>query len=133
VRIKSISLALAFGMIVCGSSVRAESTKGKFGVGGFAGAAIPTGDRTVKDNGKTDLGLEGFVRYGITDHWSAAVGLAVILDRAVPRGDRRARETADAELYLRAFRADRRSADDHAKRQCQTDGLDSHSVHLCFI
>lgn len=72
-RIKSISLALAFGMIVCGSSVRAESTKGKFGVGGFAGAAIPTGDRTVKDNGKTDLGLEGFVRYGITDHWSAAV------------------------------------------------------------
>ncbi len=63
----SLLIALFIGIP---SVLNADDQTGKWGVGGFGGAAIPLGSKFIKDNGETNVDAGGHVRYGMSPHWS---------------------------------------------------------------
>jgi hypothetical protein len=63
------SFLTAFVM-VSPAVVSADDQTGKWGIGGFGGAAIPLGSKFIKDNGETNVGVGGHLRYGMSRHWS---------------------------------------------------------------
>ncbi len=61
---------LAAFVMVSPAVVSADDQTGKWGIGGFGGAAIPLGSKFIKDNGETNVGVGGHLRYGMSRHWS---------------------------------------------------------------
>jgi OOP family OmpA-OmpF porin len=51
----------------------ADDLTGRLGVGGNVGAAIPTGSKWLRDNAGAGVGEGGWLRYGLDEHWSAAL------------------------------------------------------------
>ncbi len=64
------SLMMALSAVIP-AALMADDQTGKWGLGGFGGAAIPLGSKFVKDNGETNVAAGGHVRYGMSPHWSA--------------------------------------------------------------
>lgn len=71
--VRSICCGMVVLLLASASRVRAEDQTGRWGIGGFGGAAIPTGSKFITDNADTFVDAGAHLRYGMSPHWSAMV------------------------------------------------------------